>query len=604
MHLQNNTLLQGGKYKIVRFIASGGFGCTYEAYHTQFFERVALKEFFVGDFCNRDEKTRQVTVGTQSKIELYVKLKKKFLDEARALFKMKHPGIVRVIDVFEENGTAYYAMEYIDGQSLSDVLKKRGKLPEEEAVGYILQVAEALKYVHSLNRLHLDIKPGNIMLNREGKAVLIDFGASKHYDDETGENTSTLLGINTKGYAPIEQVNQSFKSFSPATDIYALGTTLYKLLTGITPPPSTLLHSEEATLDPLPSSISPSTRQAVEAAMQLLRKNRPQSVKEWLDILIHVKDVPEPEPRPEPIPTSRIKRIAIGVVAVIIISIVIWRPWHNESLDDNHSDTIEDNNVISESIETQQMPSTAFASSVKDDGVSLGASIPVTVKGVTFNMIRVEGGKFTMGATSEMSEPYGNEKPTHQVTLSTYYIGETEVSQALWKAVMGSNPSSFKGDNLPVERVSWNDCQDFINKLNQLTNKEFRLPTEAEWEFAARGGNKSNHTQYSGSKNIGDVAWYDENSGGKTHPVKTKQANELGIYDMSGNVGEWCQDWYGRYSSSTQVNPTGPDSGAAGRVIRGGDLFRFDMYCRSSYRCSGTPVHRSFNLGLRLVFPE
>ena len=285
MHLRNNTLLQGGKYKIVRFIASGGFGCTYEAHHTLLDERVALKEFFVSDFCNRDERTGQVSVATKSKVALYDKLKKKFMDEARALYKMKHPGIVRVTDVFEENGTAYYAMEYIDGQSLSDVVKKRGKLPEAEAVGYMRQVAESLKYVHSLNRLHLDIKPGNIMLNKEGKAVLIDFGASKHYDDETGENTSTLLGINTKGYAPVEQVHQSFKSFSPATDIYALGATLYKLLTGITPPPSTMLVSEEATLSPLPSTISPSTSKAVESAMQLLRKHRPQTIDAWMQLL-------------------------------------------------------------------------------------------------------------------------------------------------------------------------------------------------------------------------------------------------------------------------------------------------------------------------------
>ena len=285
MHLKNNTLLQGGKYKIERFIASGGFGCTYEAYHTLLDMRVALKEFFVSDFCNRDERTGLVSVATKSKVALYGKLKKKFMDEARALYKMKHADIVRVTDVFEENGTAYYAMEYIDGQSLSDVVKKRGKLPEAEAVGYIRQVAEALKYVHSLNRLHLDIKPGNIMLGKDGKAVLIDFGASKHYDDETGENTSTLLGINTKGYAPVEQVNQSFKSFSPATDIYALGATLYKLLTGITPPPSTKLVSEEATLAPLPSSISPATRKAVESAMQLLRKHRPQTIDAWMQML-------------------------------------------------------------------------------------------------------------------------------------------------------------------------------------------------------------------------------------------------------------------------------------------------------------------------------
>ena len=604
MHLQNNTLLQGGKYKIVRFIASGGFGCTYEAHHTLLDLRVALKEFFVSDFCNRNEDTGDVSVGTQSKMELYGKLKKKFLEEARSLYKMKHPGIVRVIDVFEENGTAYYAMEYIDGESLGDLVKRKGKLPEAEVVGYIRQVAEALKYVHSLNRLHLDIKPGNIMLNKDGKAVLIDFGASKHYDDETGENTSTLLGINTKGYAPVEQVNQSFKSFSPATDIYALGATLYKLLTGITPPPSTLLHSEEATLDPLPSYVSTSTRQAVEAAMQLLRKNRPQSVKEWLAILIDEEetnveiDVPEPDPRPAPIKQplkqdtqdnlfkpKRTKWIAAGVVAVILVSIVIWRPWQNDSTDDIDIDPIENNNPV------------------KDDEILDGTPIPITVNGVTFNMIKVEGGTFTMGATSEMTEPWDDEKPTHKVTLSSYYIGETEVTQALWKAVMGSNPSFFKGDDLPVEEVSWDDCQDFILKLNSITKRSFRLPTEAEWEFAARGGNKSKHTQYSGSGNIGEVAWYDGNSGSKTHPVKTKKANELGIYDMSGNVWEWCQDWYGSYSNCAQDNPTGPNSGA-NRVYRGGSWNGSARNCRSSHRGDDAPGSSGDYLGLRLVLSE
>ena len=387
MHLQNNTLLQGGKYRIERFIASGGFGCTYEAYHTLLDMRVALKEFFVSDFCNRDEKTGQVSVATKSKVELIDKLKKKFMDEARALFKMKHPGIVRVIDVFEENGTAYYAMEYIDGQSLSDVVKKRSKLPEAEAVGYIRQVAESLKYVHSLNRLHLDIKPGNIMLGKDGKAVLIDFGASKHYDDETGENTSTLLGINTKGYAPVEQVNQSFKSFSPATDIYALGATLYKLLTGITPPPSTMLNSEEATLAPLPSTISPATRKAVESAMQLLRKHRPQTVEAWMDMLIDEeptnvdvvepdptpapknksasKSNPQPAPFPKPARFSGWKWIISGVAAAILISVAIWQPWSKQQ---SISGTINGHNYVDLGLSVKWATQNVGASSPSDYG--------------------------------------------------------------------------------------------------------------------------------------------------------------------------------------------------------------------------------------------
>ena len=225
------------------------------------------------------------------------------------------------------------------------------------------------------------------------------------------------------------------------------------------------------------------------------------------------------------------------------------------------------------------------------------------VGNVSYRMKYVSGGTFTMGATSEMENPKDDEKPTHQVTLSSYYIGETEVTQALWKAVMGSNPSEFKGDDLPVERVSWDDCQTFISKLNALTGKRFRLPTEAEWEFAARGGNQSRHTQYSGSSRIDDVAWYRGNSGGKTHPVKTKQPNELGIYDMSGNVFEWCRDWYGYYSSYTQTNPTGASSGSD-RVFRGGSWRGDPWFCRSSYRTPALFNVKVGYLGLRLVLSQ
>ena len=193
--------------------------------------------------------------------------------------------IVRVLDIFEENGTAYYVMEYIDGMSLNDITKECGALPEAEAVGYIRQVADALKYVHSLNRLHLDIKPGNIMVDKCGKAILIDFGASKHYDDESGENTSTLMGVNTTGYAPAEQTYRGFVQFSASTDIYALGATLYKLLTGITPPDAQMLKDGEVELAPLPTGVSASVKSAVKEAMRPLRKDRPQSIEEFVVLL-------------------------------------------------------------------------------------------------------------------------------------------------------------------------------------------------------------------------------------------------------------------------------------------------------------------------------
>ena len=233
-----------------------------------------------------------------------------------------------------------------------------------------------------------------------------------------------------------------------------------------------------------------------------------------------------------------------------------------------------------------------------------------TVGGVSFKMMPVEGGSFTMGSPDHDTDADNDEKPQHAVTLSDFYMGETEVTQALWKAVMdGNNPSYFTGDdNLPVEKVSWEDCQTFITKLNgmlkeQLGGKTFRLPTETEWEYAARGGKKLFGYTYAGSGNLDLVAWYSGNSENKTHPVGTKTKNDLGLYDMSGNVWEWCGDWYGEYTSEAQANPTGPATGSL-RVYRGGSWGNSAQNCRVSNRDGNTPSSRYLNLGLRLAMSK
>ena len=233
-----------------------------------------------------------------------------------------------------------------------------------------------------------------------------------------------------------------------------------------------------------------------------------------------------------------------------------------------------------------------------------GDNLILTVGDVTYTLVYVEGGTFTMGATREQgSDARDIEKPTHSVTLSSYHIGETEVTQALWQAVMGSLPSDIssfdvKGSQRPVCFVSWEDCQRFISRLNSLTGQQFHLPTEAQWEYAARGGSKSRGYKYSGSNDVGSVAWCDDIS--STHPVKTKSSNELGLYDMSGNVSEWCQDWYGSYSSGSQTNPAGA-SGGSSRVDRGGGWNGSALYCRVSSRSDDTPSNRIYYLGLRLA---
>lgn len=258
----------------------------------------------------------------------------------------------------------------------------------------------------------------------------------------------------------------------------------------------------------------------------------------------------------------------------------------------------------------QQKPTTTSLSS----GTS-GSTITIPVKdGISIEMVKVEAGTFMMGATPEMKNPEDDEKPAHRVVLTKdYYLGKYEVSQALWQAVTGSNPSKFKDENLPVECVSWDDCMAFISKLNDMTGRNFRLPTEAEWEYAARGGKRNHGFQYSGGNNLADYAWFDKNSESKTHVIGTKLPNELGIFDMSGNVLEWCQDWHQDwskskvFSSSIQTNPI-CQTGEKGHVIRGGCWATDANYCRSSYRniflYSNGKNGRNSWVGLRLALTD
>lgn len=245
-------------------------------------------------------------------------------------------------------------------------------------------------------------------------------------------------------------------------------------------------------------------------------------------------------------------------------------------------------------------PSDGSESTVSDDDLTqiniIYSNGILIVDDVRYNMVHVEGGTFPMGYGNDKS----NENPAHSVTLSSYKIGQTEVTQALWRAVMGKNPSFFRGASLPVENVSWEDCQEFIRRLNLLTGQKFRLPTEAEWEFAARGGTKSKGYKYSGSNSLSKIAWYNKNSEGNTHPVATQQPNELGLYDMTGNVWEWCQDWKGPYSSVSVINPTGPETGSF-RVDRGGSWSSMATFCPVAYRSHHAPLNSNDYIGLRLA---
>ena len=622
--LQPGSTLQNGKYEIQRVLGQDSFGVTYLALQQGLNRIVAIKEFFMENFCVRNADTHHVTIATEGNREFVEHYRNKFLQEARNIAKLEHPNIVNMIDVFEENNTAYYVMKYAPNGSLEDKVKREGHLSEPEATRYILKIAKALRFVHEHKMTHLDVKPANILLNANNEPWLIDFGLSKQYDYSTGQATShTPLGI-SNGYAPIEQYDpEAAGIFSPEMDIYSLGATFFNLLTGITPQHASILANNGIPVQELHAKgVSQRAISVIFQAMEPLRKNRLHDMDSFISLLEEgpvqgtseqpatqplsqpytatiisretapaagVQEEEQAEARPQPQPKQshtpvleKIRKnwaglgVALSVMVIVVIVAIVFMLNNN-----------------SQDISAETSVNAAWTNETKT----------FEANGVSFTMIPIEGGTFTMGATSEMTEPEPDEEPTHQVTLSSYYIGETEVTQALWQAVMGSNPSSFKGDNLPVESVSWHDCQTFISRLNSLTGKLFRLPTEAEWEFAARGGNQSRHTQYSGSSRIDDVAWYLGHSGGKTHPVKTKQPNELGLYDMSGNVWEWCQDWLGSYSSDAQTNPTGASSGY-NRVIRGGCWSNSPSCCRSSSRYANAPKISGYYLGLRLVLSQ
>ena len=513
--LPADSTLQGGKYRIIKKLGQGGFGITYLAENTLLLGKVAIKEFFFKDYCERDDSTSCVTIPKSGNREIVDRFKLKFVKEARTIFRLNHPNIVRIHDVFEENGTAYYVMDYIEGESLGDMVKRRGAIPETEALGYVKDAASALEYIHSKNINHLDIKPGNLMRRKEdGRVLVIDFGVAKQYDAVTSEGTTTTPVCISPGYSPVEQYSKNdVQTFSPQSDVYALAATLFKLLTGNTPLEATKIQYMGLPVAELQEKhISLPVISAIAMAMKG-RHERTQSVAEFIsnlsgDDTVVIPDPAETERKQREAKakaekekktlkgkgvntaTTRKKRriksllkkywwMAAVVVAIVAGLLMILSQNGAGVSDDNYpNDSITANGEYTPNVKT------------------------FYANGVPFEMVEVRGGTFRMGATSEQGNDAdsdekrvhivtlyllhlfdskgldSDEKPVHSVTLSGYYIGKTEVTQALWKAVMGSNPSSFKGDNLPVELVSWNDCQEFIRKLNSLTGQHFRLPTE------------------------------------------------------------------------------------------------------------------------------
>lgn len=557
------TILCDGKYTIEKKIGEGGFGITYKALQNGLGRVVCIKEYFLAGKCSRATHAHTIYAqGTSEKI--YEKYRLAFVKEAKMLATLQHPNIVEVIDVFDENNTSYMVMAFIEGKSLQNIISSKGRLPYHEVVNYIAQVTNAVGYIHERHILHRDIKPDNIMITADYKAILIDFGSAREFEqDKTQVHTSML----THGYAPTEQYTANSRKGS-YTDIYAIGATMYFLLTGQVPVEAPARLTEPM---PTPKELVPElpdeANRTIMKAMQIKAENRHQTVSEFMDDLRNK--------RPSVLVDETIGATAsnkklwyilfiAGCIIALLIGFLVLRP----------KEIIEVDKV---DVEYETCDFTGMN---------------------VYPMIKVEGGTFVMGTDSTDEE----DCTPHNVTLDDFYIGQFEVSQALWESIMGSNPSEFQRaelrDSLPVENVSFDDVQLFIKRLNDKTGSNFSLPTEAQWEYAARGGNKSLGKVFAGTypHNI----WYD-----KEFPFKLKfplSVNELGIYQMCGNVAEWCLDYYSEdfyESSKNSKNPVN-DKVQKYHVVRGGSFSDDDIEYIKVYYRDAIDSARSY-VGFRLV---
>lgn len=480
----------------------------------------------------------------------------RFFNEAKVMVKLEHPNIRQVYDYGEIDERPCIVMEYLDGDDLKGMMKNGVCFSDEELKKWWNQMVQALNYTHSIGVVHRDIKPSNIFIDRTGNIKLLDFGIAKINDSGSGTLTSSTLG--TRIYMSPEQVKDP-KRVDYHSDIYSLAVTFVHLLTGKAPYDCTTDSDFEIQLNivtkPLDISALPHR---------------------WHVFLAPYLEK-EPKNRPE---LTEFKAIEVQTPSTTKTYISEDTIIDNQPETDCYSDNV-----------TKKDP----------------RDLIFNVKGVSFVMKYIEGGTFNMGAYYDLFKinhpnyDYSadeDENPVHEVTLNSFYLGETVVTKQMYNSIMGNDTTTdYKH---PISNISWNDCHEIIQKLNSMTGVKFRLPSEAEWEYAARGGNKSKGFVFAGSANIFEVAWYADNSDYLLHPVAMKQPNELGLYDMSGNVTEWCEDWYGQYDVEAQVNPKGPETGEY-RVIRGGSWGYNAAQCRVTNRACASVDNKSCCNGVRLA---
>jgi len=511
-------------------------------------------------------------------------LKERFEQEAKIMVDIEHKHIRQAYDLEQVSGQPAIIMEYLEGNTLKQLIDK-GKIANEKAQKYFEQCASALRVTHSKEIVHRDIKPSNIFITKDDEVKIMDFGIAKVKESSLGTMTNQMLG--TPVYMSPEQI-KSPKNVATKSDVYSLAVTFYHALTGKVPYDcnsysdfeilSKIVH-DDLDLSNVPSSWSALFSEMLikDAAYRISMNSIWLKIcnAAWTEGTKHDLKAPSSKlqirPNQNPVMISKPMKfyLLLNLLVFLIATIMSMRSCDSGAVLANH---------VSSAI-----------SNMNGNAEDAAEEIATT-------MVKISDGTFIMGCPNEQENDCDNdEKPSHLVKVSGFMINKYEVTQEQWRAIMGNNPSYFNNcKRCPVESVSWNDIDEFIIKLYNISGVRYRLPTEAEYEYAARGGKSF---KYSGSNDVSRVAWYSINNGSKTHPVGQKAPNDYGLYDMNGNVWEWCSNWFHGYPGSLNVT----DRSGSLRVDRGGGWNNNERDCRVSYRRGNSPTDYAYDLGFRLA---
>jgi formylglycine-generating enzyme required for sulfatase activity/tRNA A-37 threonylcarbamoyl transferase component Bud32 len=556
-------LLKKGQYEIIDTLGQGGFGITYLAQDHKRKKQVAIKSLNVSFLKQR---YRDKYGNTEGFGEFLAAEQDKFNTEAMVLATFDHPPIVKVYpELFQENGLSCMVMEYVKGKNLEQYLYANGVFSESAGLEIIKHIGEALSYIHGRNYLHRDIKPANILLREsDNQAILIDFGLAREVNFA---ELMSLTNAKTPVFAPPEQF-ENRSNFTPALDIYALAATLYVIIAVHEPPfiplPSPYLNAKimldmKMAIEPpqkYNSQISQKVNDAILKGMELDYQNRPQSITEWFRFLgIQSQN-------------NHLKTFTFEVVTTNEEGSIINRRNHSANY------------------------------FVEDLG-----------NGVKLEMVEIPAGTFYMGSPENEKGRYDSESPQHQVTVPSFFVGKYPLTQAQYEAIMGNNPAYFKGNNRPVEKVNWDDAIAFCQKLSQKTGKNYKLPSEAQWEYACRAGTTTPF--YFGESITPDLVNYDGRYPYANAPtgqyreqttdVGTFPPNAFGLYDMHGNVWEWCEDDWNENYINAPINGSALISRSKRKLVRGGSWYYNPEDCRSAYRSYYTLDDSYYNIGFRVV---